>query len=221
MSETSQRARVNVEPNRRGQSGSRESGRHHQHRHGQCKTKYCGRQAPCGCYARACLSQQEWWVTSCQMDECPTERQGARLPRRQTSHNRNETQTPGISSTDTEATQNSRVSRTRPYRASQETLRISPPADHHTPPTTRQSSHAAGEPLLERPGHTARPCRTDQQPAATPNERPTNPHQTQTTIAPTCHVHAALYIRAQLPIRCRTSAPARTATPRQHSPHAS
>jgi hypothetical protein len=72
------------------------------------------------------------------------------------------------------------------------------------------------------PGHTARPRRTDQQPAAaTQTSAATDPEQTESTIAPIRQVHAALYFRAQLTIRCRTSAPARTATPWQCSPHAS
>jgi hypothetical protein len=41
-----------------------------------------------------------------------------------------------------------------------------------------------------------------------PRQGGQQPHQTEPTIAPTHHLHAALYIRAQLPIRCRTSAPA-------------
>jgi hypothetical protein len=70
------------------------------------------------------------------------------------------------------------------------------------------------------PGHTARPCRTDQQRAAATQTSAAPDPADETTIAPIRQVHAALYFRAQLTLRCRTSAPARPATPRQCSRHA-
>jgi hypothetical protein len=86
-------------------------------------------------------------------------------------------------------------------------------------PPRRQNSPLPANPYSERSshatGHTTRPCRTDQQRATTQTSGATNPDQTEGTIAPTRHMHAALYFRAQLTIGCRTSAPARTATPRQ------
>jgi hypothetical protein len=84
----------------------------------------------------------------------------------------------------------------------------------------RQRSPLPANPYSNDPatptGPAARPCRTDQQrAAATQTSAATDPDQTESTIAPIRQVHAALYFHAQLTIRCRTSAPARTATPPQ------
>jgi hypothetical protein len=80
-----------------------------------------------------------------------------------------------------------------------------------------------------------RPCVSRPRPPATPHGQvapanhlpphhtsgPTGPDQPESTIAPTRAPHAALYFHTRLTIRCRTSAAAKTATPRQRSPHPS
>jgi hypothetical protein len=74
-------------------------------------------------------------------------------------------------------------------------------------------------------GHARRPHSTTKSHRSTTcptlTSGPTGPDQPKSTIAPTRDGHAALYFHAQLTIRCRTSAGARTATPRQPSPHPS
>ena len=162
------RARVHVEPNRPVESGSWNTCRHHQHRHGQYKTNYCGREAPAvatlmlafairtaghlltdgmnalrGRKLPACLHAK--------LDTTATKPEHAAYPAQMLKLRRtHEFPRPSISS---------QVKKLCGYRHRQTTSLQQPPR--------RQSSRVAGEPLLERLGHTARPCRTDQQPAAT------------------------------------------------------
>jgi hypothetical protein len=139
------RARVHVEPNRRGPWNSVTTT---STATATARLKYCGRQSTSGCYARACFAARTL---------------GHLLPDGCMPH--------GAAKCPPAYTPNLTQPQGNPKRAAYPAQMLKLRITYEFPPAELA---VAGEPLLERPGHTARPCRTDQQRAATPNERPTS-----------------------------------------------